>query len=284
MLETAALPGGHQDDRHNAIRDVIADDLPRSRTEPSGYFDHVLPQNLDRRVRRGITPDISARTQLGQPDARRDEVAVPVTVFFDVKQLTQGAPGYDRRTADRRGPLRVRAEAVPGEYRYKARCLDRDHHAQADGTPYPSPPVQEARGLVGPVFATLQALPTVRGLVVGSFQGASDDVHALAREVATRQATDEWRRMGARSFSDAYGIYLDDTRARWSGVFWSSWAALMVGRLPCVGRADAAVMRLGDVRPGEGPERPGRRGGWPRPAPEPVRYGGGRSGGATGGG
>ena len=90
--------------------------------------------------------------------------------------------------------------------------------------------------------------------------------------------------MGARSFSDAYGAYLNDTRARWSGVFWSSWAALMVGRLPCVGRADAAVMRLGDVRPGEGPARPGRRGGWPRPAPEPVRYGGGRSGGATGGG
>ena len=106
---------------------------------------------------------------------------------------------------------------MPGEYRYKARCLDRDHHHQADGTPYPSPPVQEARGLVGPVFTTLQALPTVRGLVVGSFQGASDDVHALAREVATRRATDEWRRMGARSFSDAYGIYLNDTRARWSG-------------------------------------------------------------------
>ena len=37
--------------------------------------------------------------------------------YFDVKQLTQGAPtSYRRRTADRRGPLNVRAAAVPGAY------------------------------------------------------------------------------------------------------------------------------------------------------------------------
>ena len=52
QLETATLPGGHQEDRSNAIRDVIADDLPRARTEPSGLVTHLLPQDLERRVRR----------------------------------------------------------------------------------------------------------------------------------------------------------------------------------------------------------------------------------------
>ena len=45
-----------------------------------------------------------------------------------------------------------------------------------------------------------------------SFQGASDSVHELQREVARRYAADEWRRMGARSFEEAYSIYLHDVR------------------------------------------------------------------------
>ena len=116
--------------------------------------------------------------------------------------------------------------------------------------------------------------PEVIGLVVGSFQGASDSVHELQREVAARRATEEWRRMGARSFDDAYGMYLHDVRARWAGVFWSSWAALMVGRAACVGRTDADVLRLGDP---EGVGRLGRRGGrWAGVRPRTVRFGGGR--------
>ena len=42
-------------------------------------------------------------------------------------------------------------------------------------------------------------------------------VHELQREVARRYAAYEWRRMGARSFEEAYGIYLHDVRARWAG-------------------------------------------------------------------
>ena len=74
----------------------------------------------------------------------------------------------------------------------------------------------------------------------------SDSVHELQREVARRYAADEWRRMGARSFEEAYGIYLHDVRARWAGVFWSSWVGVMHGRLPCVGHADSGMLRTGD--------------------------------------
>ena len=52
---------------------------------------------------------------------------------------------------------------------------------------------------VGPVLAALQAWDPVVGLVVGSYQGCSEELHALAREVAEERARTEWRQMGARS-------------------------------------------------------------------------------------
>ena len=71
--------------------------------------------------------------------------------------------------------------------------------------------------------------PEIVGLVVGSFQPGRVRLGAreLQREVARRYAADEWRRMGARSFEEAYGIYLQDVRARWAGVFWSAWVGVM---------------------------------------------------------
>lgn len=113
----------------------------------------------------------------------------------------------------------------------------------------------------GPIAAELQCHPPIVGLVIGSFQGASEAVHALQREVASHRAANEWRGMGSRSYDEAYGMFLNDVRARWAGVFWSSWASLMTSRAACVGRTDGNVMRLGDP---EGHGRLGRRGGrWP---------------------
>ena len=55
---------------------------------------------------------------------------------------------------------------VPREYEDAARKLDQLHHNL--------PPLREqkARGLQGPVLATLRGLPEVRGLVVGRAGGA----------------------------------------------------------------------------------------------------------------
>ena len=273
-LESATLPGGHQTDRSNAIRDVIADDLPHSRIEPRGLFAHLLPQNLDRDTLQGITPDIGARTTYGQPASRRVNAGF-VNVYYDVKQVTQGCGHYQRRGGgERRGPLNARAREVPVQYGTRSRQLDQQFSRRADGSAYPAPAVQRARGLTGPIAAELQRHPPIVGLVVGSFQGASDAVHELQREVAGRRAAREWRGMGSRSYDEAYGMFLDDVRARWAGVFWSSWAALMLGRAACVGRADADVLRLGDP---EGVGRLGRRGGgWPGVQPRTVRFSGGR--------
>ena len=48
------------------------------------------------------------------------------------------------------------------------------------------------------------------GLVVGSYQGCSEALHVLAREVAEARARTEWRQMGARSEHEALG-----TVGRW---------------------------------------------------------------------
>jgi len=85
--------------------------------------------------------------------------------------------------------------------------------------------------------------------------------------------------MGARSFDDAYGMYLHDVCARWAGVFWASWAALMRNRAVCVGRADA-IADADMIRVGGGDRQPGRRGGaYPGVQPRAVHFRGGSGGG-----
>ena len=80
------------------------------------------------------------------------------------------------------------------------------------------------------------------GLVVGSYQGCSEGLHALAREVAEERARTEWRRMGARSEHEALGIFVHDVHRRWGSVFWRSWARVIRGRLPAIGRPNAEIL------------------------------------------
>ena len=84
------------------------------------------------------------------------------------------------------------------------------------GTPYPGVREQVQRHLVGPVLAALQAWDPVVGLVVGSYQGCNEGLHALAREVAEERARIPRRMPGC--------------------VFWRSWARVIRGRLPMAGR------------------------------------------------
>ena len=98
-------------------------------------------------------------------------------------------------------PVAERARRVHVGYVRRARELDHQHSRQADGSPYPGVREQGRQHLVGPVLAALQAWDPVVGLVVGSYQGCSEELHALAREVAEERARTEWRQMGARSAS-----------------------------------------------------------------------------------
>ena len=138
--------------------------------------------------------------------------------MMDVKTLSGAAELYREgphaRSTRRGAPVAERARRVHGDYVRRARELDHQHSRQADGSPYPGVREQVRRHLVGPVLAALQAWDPVVGLVVGSYQGCSEGLHALAREVAEERARTEWRQMGARSEHEALGIFVHDVHRR----------------------------------------------------------------------
>jgi hypothetical protein len=88
----------------------------------------------------------------------------------------------------------------------------------------------------------VRAWDPVLGLVVGSYQGCSEALHGLAREAAKAKATAKWRQMGVRSVHEALGIYTHDVHRRWGSVFWWSWARVIRGRLPVIGRPNADIL------------------------------------------
>jgi hypothetical protein len=244
------LPGGHINERSCAIRDVVAGDLPGASMETRGLFAHVLPQAVLDRPREGMVPDITAPTRVGQPAAAAGAPPQPRrNVMMDVKTLSGAAELYREgphaRSTRRGAPVAERARRVHGDYVRRARELDHQHSRQADGSPYPGVREQGRRHLVGPVLAALRAWDPVVGLVVGSYQGCSEELHALAREVAEERARTEWRQMGARSEHEALGIFVHDVHRRWGSVFWRSWARVIRGRLPAIGRPNADILNHG---------------------------------------
>ena len=59
-----------------------------------------------------------------------------------------------------------------------------------------------------PVYDRLLSFGQVRCLVFRSYGEGSPDVHNFLRAAAQQRATLSWRRQGARTQSEAYGIYL----------------------------------------------------------------------------
>jgi hypothetical protein len=57
--------------------------------------------------------------------------------------------------------------------------------------------------------------------------------------------------MGARSEHEALGIFVHDVHRRWGSVFWRSWARVIRGRLPAIGRPNAEILHHG---PPPGPD------------------------------
>ena len=200
----------------------------------------------------------------------------PRYTMMDVKTLSGANELYHEgphaRQRRRGAPVSERARRVNGEYIAKARTLDHEHSRQADGTRYPGVREQVQGHLVGPVLAALRAWDPVLGLVVGSYQGCSEALHGLAREAAKAKATAKWRQMGVRSVHEALGIYTHDVHRRWGSVFWRSWARVIRGRLPVIGRPNADILHHGPPPAyAHGREAVGGAEAWPQVHPGVVR-------------
>jgi hypothetical protein len=51
--------------------------------------------------------------------------------------------------------------------------------------------------------------------------------------------------MGVRSVHEVLGIYTHDVHRRWGSVFWRSWARVIRGRLPVIGRPNTDILHHG---------------------------------------
>ena len=78
--------------------------------------------------------------------------------------------------------------------------------------------------------------------------------------------------MGVRSVHEALGIYTHDVHRRWGSVFWRSWARVIRGRLPVIGRPNADILHHGPPPAyAHGREAVGGAEAWPQVHPGFVR-------------
>ena len=108
-------------------------------------------------------------------------------------------------------------------------------------------------------------------------------LHVSVLKKAKATATVKWRQMGVRSVHEALGIYAtckythrSERRActarRWGSFFWRSWARVIRGRLPVIGRPNADILHHGPPPAyAHGREAVGGAEAWPQVHPGVVR-------------
>ena len=175
------------------------------------------------RRRRGFLPD-------GEVEIKGRRLLIDLKTIH--LSLADGGFYRPASLGARAGNVAERARRVPIEYVDHARRLDDRHHGVDR---------DDARG--GPVLAALRAWPPVLGLIFGAFGEASDEVEELVQEVATRRASAEWRRMGAREEAEARAFILAQLRRQWGCCAVRERARMLLARLPQVGRPSLAGSR-----------------------------------------
>ena len=97
--------------------------------------------------------------------------------------------------------------------------------------------VQEGRAEPGPVLRRLREYDECDGLVWGAYAEASAAVHELLSHAATTGSEQRWRRMGARSPTEARGLLVGAMRREWGFTAWLCQAQLVTWRIDTVGVA-----------------------------------------------
>ena len=190
------IPGDHFIFRHDSIKMVLNSFCLthniRAECEVYGEFRDLIPveamgeEELQRgRGRQGLLPDF--KMDLPSPDGEHE------TKLAELKVISAVDSWYPRDgfSARRRRGVEKRATRLPGEYRRPLAKLDQQYHGTAVGQ-------------VGPLQRRLDSFGRLQGLVVGSFQEGSKDLHALlealadsklrARGLARGREGSEWER------------------------------------------------------------------------------------------
>ena len=170
------------------------------------------------RRRHSIIPDMRIQRR------GRDGVGAPMPVLMDFKGLHYSATTYTDAALRPRGlfrgrrvtrPVERRQAAVAGEYKSRARQLDRQLHGLTAA--------RQNAGERGPVE------------VFGTFNEWSSAMHAHARAVAAEASISCWRQLGAATLVETRAGLLTSVYRRWSASVARANAWLRIRRLETMG-------------------------------------------------
>ena len=221
------IPGDHFRARHDSIKMVINSfcltSSIRAECEVYGEFSDLIPveavgeEQLQRgRGRQGLLPDF--KMDLPSPTGEHE------TKLAELKMISAVDSWYPRSgfSARRSRGVERRAARLPGEYRRPLAKLDQKYHGTTVGQ-------------VGPLQRRLDGFGRLQGLVVGSFQECSKDLHALlealtdsklrARGLARGREGSEWER----------GSILHDFRRELSQAAAKATSACLIGKVRKLG-------------------------------------------------
>ena len=228
-VQAASLPGDGWRTRHDSIK-LLLNSLCRwaglpVRCEVFGLFSHLIPQaglnRLERgRKRQGLVPDF----QLGLIDERGEEKLVLAELKVISCCPTRYSPTHQVRAVDRR------ARTLNGEYRDKAKLVDRQYGDVQEGT-------------VGPVQRKLESFGEIKGLVFGAFGEGSEDVHTLVQSLASSRARTMALQRGRDCGEGELAVIVGEVRRRLSVAAVKSQADCLLNRMSSIGQGAVAAGR-----------------------------------------
>ena len=133
-----------------------------------------------------------------------------------------------------RSAVRRREDRVVTDYQRHAREVDRRLAERG------------YEGGVADYLSTFIRDKRLRGVVFGSSNEGSPNMHQLLREVAREQAAARWRQAGARGYADYLSFLTTALYRRWGAAFARANARVRITRLRLVGSRGRRADAVGD--------------------------------------
>ena len=218
---SAPLPGDTWRIRHDTVKSELNRlltwcNLPAT-CEVFGLFSHLIPQEgLNRiergRKRQGLVPDF----QLQVPCPTGGKVMRLAELKVINCCQTRYTPGDRTRAVDKRSKL------LAGEYRKKARDVDRLYGGAREG-------------VAGAVENRLLQFGDLQGLVVGAFGEGSDDLHSLVQLLAESKVTAMGLTRGRGGTEAEIGVLVGQIRRMLSTTNVRAQAQCLLTRMTSIG-------------------------------------------------
>ena len=229
LMSVTNIPGDSFRHRHDKTKTMLnrlclASNV-RAECEVFGAFRDLIPVDalqqgegeLQRgRGRQGLLPDF--RIEMPSP------VGEPSLKLAELKCIGAVPRWYPRSgtCARRKRGVERRGEKLSEEYRKPLALLDTRYH----GTPV---------GQVGPLVRRLESYGQLQGLVMGSFQEGSKDVHSLLDILADSQLKAKGLAQGREGSDQERAIILSGMRRQVSLVAAKAYSACLLDRVARVG-------------------------------------------------